>query len=47
MGYRSGQPRGLVTGLRNIVLTKEDRVWRITVSHDMELDVSCRAGVPL
>ena len=33
---RTGKPRGLVTGLRIMVLTKEGRGWQIAIFHNME-----------
>lgn len=36
---RSGRLRGLIRGLRNMVLTKAHRRWEIAVFHNMEIDV--------
>ena len=48
---RSGRLRGLVRGLRNMVLTKAHQRWEITVFHNMEIsemgiDVPASGGTP-
>ncbi len=43
---RAGRPRGLVRGLRNMVLTREGRIWGIAVFHNMEIAAPAGKGTP-